>query len=156
VRSPLARALIGAATLVVVVVLFVLLAGGDDEGGGDGSTTTTQATTQPAQQQGATGTTRPSGARPERPTRTAVERIVVRGGKPLGGVKRLEYDNGDRIRFLVRSDVADEVHVHGYDVAKDVAAGGSVVFSFRAEIEGVFEIELEQRHEQIAELRVNP
>jgi hypothetical protein len=74
----------------------------------------------------------------------------------VGGVRRLEYDSGDRVRFLVRSDVADEVHVHGYDVSKDVAAGGTVIFSFPADIEGVFEVELEQRHQQIAELRVNP
>jgi hypothetical protein len=71
-------------------------------------------------------------------------------------VQRLEYDRGDRIQFVVASDVADEVHVHGYDISKDVPAGGSVRFSFPARIEGVFEVELEGRHEQIAELRVNP
>ena len=43
------------------------------------------------------------------------------------------------------SDVADEIHVHGYDLKKDVPAGGSVRFSFPASIEGVFEIELEGR-----------
>jgi hypothetical protein len=44
----------------------------------------------------------------------------VRGGEPVGGVQRLEYDSGERVRLSVRSDVAD------------------------------------QRHAQIAELRVNP
>ena len=39
---------------------------------------------------------------------------------------------------------------------KDVAAGGSVSFDFPADIEGIFEAELEGREEQIAELRVNP
>jgi hypothetical protein len=39
---------------------------------------------------------------------------------------------------------------------KDVPAGGSVSFSFPAEIEGIFEAELEGRKEQIAEIRVNP
>jgi hypothetical protein len=159
VRSPLARALIGAAALVIVVVLFVVLAGGDD-GDDGGSTTATQTTatqtTPQRSKQGATGATRPSGARPERPARSAAEPIAVRGGEPVGGVRRLEYDKGDRVRFLVRSDVADEVHVHGYDISKDLAAGGTVIFSFPAEIEGVFEVELEQRHQQIAELRVNP
>jgi hypothetical protein len=56
----------------------------------------------------------------------------------------------------VRSDVADEVHVHGYDVAKDVRAGGSVTFSIPAKIDGRFEVELEHRHEQIAQLEVRP
>ena len=54
------------------------------------------------------------------------------------------------------SDVSDEVHVHGYDIMKDVEAGGSVSFDFPATIEGVFEAELEGRKEQILELTVNP
>ena len=88
--------------------------------------------------------------------RAAVETIVVREGKPVGGVRELEYGSGEEVRFRVRSDAADEIHVHGYDLTKDVAAGGSVVFSFPADIEGIFEIELEVRGEQIAELRINP
>jgi hypothetical protein len=82
--------------------------------------------------------------------------IVVKNGEPVGGVQELEYSAGDQIRFEVDSDVADEIHVHGYDLMKDVPAGGTVSFSFPAEIEGIFEVELEGRKEQIAELRVNP
>jgi hypothetical protein len=82
--------------------------------------------------------------------------IVVRGGEPIGGVKRLEYSTGEDIRFKVESDVAEEVHVHGYDVAKEVPAGGSVSFDIPAEIEGIFEAELEGLGVQIAEIRVNP
>jgi hypothetical protein len=85
-----------------------------------------------------------------------VPAIVIRGGEPVGGIQELEYEAGDQIRFEVRSDVADEVHVHGYDLSEDVAAGGTVSFDFPAEIEGIFEVELEARGEQIAELRVNP
>jgi hypothetical protein len=82
--------------------------------------------------------------------------IVIKNGEPVGGVKDLEYSAGEQVRFTVDSDVADEVHVHGYDLMKDVPAGGSVSFSFPAEIEGIFEVELEEGKEQIAELRVNP
>ncbi len=85
-----------------------------------------------------------------------VPTVIVRDGEPVGGVQELEYEAGDQIRFEVTSDVADEVHVHGYDLAQDVAAGGTVSFDFPAEIEGIFEIELEGRKVQIAELRVNP
>jgi hypothetical protein len=87
---------------------------------------------------------------------SATTTIVVRNGEPVGGVQELEYSAGEQVRFDVRSDVADEIHVHGYDLMKDVPAGGSVSFSFPAEIEGIFEVELEGRKEQIAELRVNP
>jgi FlaG/FlaF family flagellin (archaellin) len=82
--------------------------------------------------------------------------IVVENGEPVGGIQELEYDAGDQIAFRVESDVADEIHVHGYDLMKDVEAGGSVEFAFPAEIEGIFEAELEGRKEQIAEIRVNP
>lgn len=85
-----------------------------------------------------------------------VPTVVIRDGEPVGGVETLEYDAGDPIRIEVTSDVADEVHVHGYDLMQDVAAGGTVSFDFPAEIEGIFEVELEGRKEQILELRVNP
>jgi hypothetical protein len=129
------------------VILFVVLAGGDDEK--DSTTaTTTQAQTREA-------TTGEQGVTLDLPAET-VTRIVLRDGKPVGGVKRLEFDSGDRVRFAVRSDVADEVHVHGYDKSQEVPAGGTVRFNFPADIEGVFEVELEGRKEELAELRVSP
>jgi hypothetical protein len=82
--------------------------------------------------------------------------IVVRNDEPVGGIQRLEYSAGDEIRFKVESDKAEEVHLHGYDVMKDVPAGGSVTFELPAEIEGIFEAELEGVGVQIAEIRVNP
>jgi hypothetical protein len=88
--------------------------------------------------------------------RKSVPTIVIENGEPVGGVRTLTYNEGDRIRFKVTSDVSDEIHVHGYDLMKDVEAGGSVTFDFPATIEGGFEAELEDRGQQIAELRVNP
>jgi hypothetical protein len=89
-------------------------------------------------------------------TTKGVPTIVVKHGKPVGGIKQLTYNRGEQVRFEVDSDVSDEVHMHGYDIMKDVRAGGSVSFDFRATIEGVFEAELEGRKEQILELTVNP
>jgi hypothetical protein len=82
--------------------------------------------------------------------------IVVKHGEPVGGIQDLTYNKEERIRFKVDSDVSDEVHVHGYDIMKDVKAGGSVSFDFPATLEGVFEAELEARGEQIIQLTVNP
>jgi hypothetical protein len=147
VRTPAARIAIGLATVAAVVVLFIVFAGGDDEGDDNRSTTTAAQA-----QTGQTTQTPPS----EEPEVAADEQITVRDGKPAGGVKELSYSSGDRVRFVVTSDDADEVHVHGYDIAKDVPAGGSVRFSFPAKLEGVFEVELENRGQQIAELRVSP
>jgi hypothetical protein len=151
-RSPLARGLVALAAVAAVVVLFVVLAGGDD-GGEDESTMQAQSATGST---GATGTTGAAGEQNPAKQQVDVPRIVVVGGKPRGGVERLSFESGDRIRFTVNSDVADEVHVHGYDVTEDVPAGGSVRFSFPARIEGVFEVEFEGLGQQIAELRVSP
>jgi hypothetical protein len=85
-----------------------------------------------------------------------VTTIVIKHGKPVGGIADLSYNKGEQVRFKVDSDVSDEVHMHGYDIMKDVKAGGSVSFDFPATIEGVFEAELEGRKEQILELTVNP
>lgn len=86
----------------------------------------------------------------------SVPTIEVKNDEPVGGVQELEFDAGEEIRFRVSSDTAEEIHIHGYDIAKDVPAGGTVEFSFPAEIEGIFEVELEDLGSQIAELRVNP
>ena len=85
-----------------------------------------------------------------------VPTIVIRDGEPVGGVEELEYSAGDEIRFRVSSDAAEEIHVHGYDLAKDVPAGGTVEFDFPAELEGIYEAELEELGVQIVELRINP
>jgi hypothetical protein len=102
------------------------------------------------------GVTRPADGPESASMGGKVPTIVIRNGEPVGGIKELEYSAGDEIRFEVSSDVADEVHVHGYDLMQDVPAGGTVSFDFLAEIEGIFEAELEGRKEQIAEITVNP
>jgi hypothetical protein len=87
----------------------------------------------------------------------AVPTIVVRNGSPVGGIEQLEYSAGEQIRFKVDGDEAEEIHVHGYDLMKDIPAGGGTVeFDFPAEIEGIFEAELEGKGVQILELTVNP
>jgi heme/copper-type cytochrome/quinol oxidase subunit 2 len=86
----------------------------------------------------------------------AVKQITVKGGKPVGGVQQITVSKGDPVRFAVRSDVSDEIHVHGFDFHKDVKAGGKVSFAFPAKMDGEFEVELEGRKQQIANLVVNP
>jgi hypothetical protein len=149
-RSTSARVAIGVATLAAVAVLFVVFAGDDDEGDDTSATTTT---TQAQTQTSATNETTPTR---EEPDVAADQQITVRNGRPVGGVKELSFDSGDRVRFIVTSNVADEVHVHGYDITRDVRPGRSTRFSFPARLEGVFEVELHDAERQIAELRVSP
>jgi hypothetical protein len=143
-----ALALVGA---VVIVVAFVVLRGGDSSGDG-GAPSGTQAARTVERTVTATspGRTTPAPAAPA----VAVVRVV--GGKPQGGVRRITRAKGDRVRLRVVSDTADEIHVHGYDLNKDVAAGGRVAFAFKATIDGRFEVELEGSGTQIAELDIQP
>jgi hypothetical protein len=85
-----------------------------------------------------------------------VPTISVRNGEPVGGIQTLEYSAGEEIRFRVSSDAAEEIHVHGYDISQEVPAGGVIEFNFPAELEGIYEAELEELGVQIAELRINP
>jgi hypothetical protein len=144
---------IGAAAVPVAVALFIVLQGGDDDGDGTPVAITTTAPQEPAEQGGGPQGGGGGGEKPEQPE---VATIVVRNGQPVGGVEELEFAKGDRIRFVVESDVAEEVHLHGYDVSMDVSAGGKVSFDVPATIEGVFEVELEHSVVQLAEITVTP
>jgi len=135
--------------VALVVVLFFAFKGGDD----NDSTTATTAT------ETSTTTTEGGGGKPDKPAapQTPTEpTITIKGGQPVGGVADLTFNQGEDVRFVVDSDTADEVHVHGYDIGEDVEAGGTVKFDFPADLEGVFEVELESSATQIAELTVNP
>jgi hypothetical protein len=156
-QSPRARALIGIASLVVVVVLFIVLSGGDDESTTTAASSTTSTTeTLPTEPDGGPGDTPDKPDKPDKPEEPEIPTIVVVNGQPEGGVQELTFTEGDDIRFRVESDVADEVHFHGYDVAMDVAAGGTVAFDVPATITGKFEVELEHSVTQLAEITVNP
>jgi hypothetical protein len=137
--SSRARIALLAGVVAVAVVAFVIAQPGSD----NGSSNDTGKSTDNA------NTTQKTVAPPP-------VRIAVRGGKPVGGIKKITVNKGDRLRFTVTSDVADEVHVHGYDFMRDVPAGGTVRFDFPAKIDGSFVVELEQRAEQIASLQVEP
>src|SRR3954470_10902290 len=81
------------------------------------------------------------GGKPGKPAEPAPARVTVRNGKPDGGIAKIRVSKGDKVRIVVASDASDEIHVHGYDLKKDVRAGGKASFAFRATIDGVFEIE---------------
>jgi hypothetical protein len=83
-------------------------------------------------------------------------RIVVRGGKVDGGLKRTTVEKGRKVVLIVRSDVADEVHLHGYDKSVDVTPKKPARLVFVASIPGRFEVELEDRGLQIGDVEVRP
>lgn len=129
-----------AAVLGLLVGGFALASCGGDDGDAAATDTTSETTT--------TETTPP----PAGPTEI---RIVVVNGAPKGGIVREKVEKGDRVVLIVRSDVADHVHLHGYDIMRDVAPGRPARLPFKATIPGRFEVELEDRGVPIADISVS-
>jgi hypothetical protein len=81
--------------------------------------------------------------------------IAFAGGAVTGGVQRWSVPVNSTVELVVSSDVADEVHVHGYDRKSFVTAGATTTVEFAANLTGVFDVELEQRATPLASLQVN-
>ena len=159
------RVALAAATLGLLLSLFLALRP-DDE---DETTATTPppaaTTTEAATTTDAPATTEepPPPATTEAPPATtataatpAVVRIVVVGGRPEGGIRRASVRRGREVIVRVSSDVADHIHLHGYDLIADVAPGAPAELTFVADVPGRFEIELEDRGVPIADIQVRP
>lgn len=140
--------------LAIAVVLFMVLRGDDN----DDATTTPVAPSNEQFDSDSKGDDKdkPKKDKPKPPTKPEVPTILVKGGQPVGGVQELTFQSGSQMRFAVEADVTDHAHLHGYDVSEDVAPGKAARFDLPADIEGVFELELEAAGLPIAEISVTP
>jgi heme/copper-type cytochrome/quinol oxidase subunit 2 len=132
-----------------VLICFLLAGCGSDDGDGQAAATTAAATTATSS---ATSTS-------EATTSTAgfsgkLIEIKVTGDQVETAERRVTVATGEKVRIRVQSDVADEVHVHGYDLKKDVAPGKPAVIEFTADVPGSFEVELEEAHRKLIDLQV--
>jgi hypothetical protein len=98
----------------------------------------------------------PTATAPAASPRPAATQISVRGGAPVGGVQKVTVRQGDVVRLIVLSDQPDEVHVHGYDLEREVGPGAPARLRFTADADGVYEVELHESGNQIASLEVQP
>lgn len=73
-----------------------------------------------------------------------------------GKLTTIKVTRGDTVRLRAVSGAAEELHVHGYDIMRELKPGQTTRLAFKANAEGIFEIELERSGIQVAELRVNP
>lgn len=87
------------------------------------------------------------------PTARTIE-VAYAGGAVTGTSGREEVPLGEPVVLRVTSDVAEHVHVHGYDVEQLVPAGGTVDIPVEATIPGVFEVELHDSGKVLFQLRV--
>ena len=145
-----ARLVLLAATVLAAVVLFLVLRPDDEEPTRSATTTSETTTSTGTETETETNTTTTA------ETPSAVRIRIQARGDGSGSIRRVTIEQGQRVTLIVSADVADEVHVHGYDLMADVAPGSPARISFEASVPGRFEVELESRALQIAELRVGP
>ena len=157
--SSRARLFIVLATVVVLAGGFVLASGSAQEEPPVPAAATASTEEDPVATTGTRTEAQEDEASPapaERPAAPRIPTLVVQDGRPRGEVRELRFDKGERVRFRVRSDVAEELHIHGYDRYVDVAPGRTATVSFPASIEGIFEVELHGAGLPLASLRVEP
>jgi FtsP/CotA-like multicopper oxidase with cupredoxin domain len=135
-----------AAVIAVAAVIVLGATGGDDE--------EPTGAAAPAEQTPATQETRAAedGEQAEPEPTPRPRPPLLRAGR----VTDLRATQGERVRFRVRHDTPEHVHVHGYDIFQDLEPGQTHTVAFRADITGIFEIELEDSGELLAHLRVEP
>ncbi|MEV0379661.1 hypothetical protein [Nonomuraea sp. NPDC050643] len=75
------------------------------------------------------------------PSGQAEVAITIARGRVSPPPGWLEVGRGQRVGITVTSDVADEVHVHGYDLAAGLRPGVPATLRFTADLTGVFEVE---------------
>jgi hypothetical protein len=129
---------------LVGLALATVLTGcaGTDSAASPGSGSSTAASSTPA---ATAATTEAEGQRIE---------VTVTGGQVSGDTGRVPVAAGEQVTLTITSDVADEVHVHGYDLTADLAPGQPAEVSFAATIPGVFEVELHEAGTVLLSLQV--
>ena len=86
-----------------------------------------------------------------------------KNGEAVEGAQDLTVTKGDDVTFTLKTDHDAQLHIHGYELEKDVDAGHQVSITFPADAEGQFEVEAhplvngeEQTGVQLAQLSVEP
>ena len=118
--------------LVTAAAAVVMIAACGDDGGSSAPTTTS-------------GPVDTTGA-------TTIE-VGYTGGSITGGGKR-SASLGKPVVIKVTADIADEVHLHGYDKAADVGPGKIATIAIVADKPGIFEVELHEKGLKLFELEV--
>lgn len=130
-----------AALIAVAAVIVLASSGGDDEQEAAATPTATPEAT-PGATQTPTST----------PTPTPKPIPVLRANSD----RTITVEKGDTVRFRVRHSEPEEVHIHGYDLKANVGPDNPATMRFKADITGIFEIELEHSATPLGRLRVNP
>lgn len=135
--------------MAVVILFLVLWPGPSDQDAAPHSRATS------AQSPGlASGSMEASPSPSAEPKSVQID-VTLRGGQ-VQGPREFEVSRGQQVHIVIDADVADEVHVHGYDLMVDVQPGRPAELTFKATAPGVFDVELEDAGLLLFQLKVSP
>ncbi|MGC4857194.1 hypothetical protein ACLQ24_28460 [Micromonospora sp. DT4] len=133
------------AALLVTGLLTALLATGcgqdDDPSVAAPSTAATSAAAPTTAAASATTGSPTPAATPSTPAVDREITVTVAKRRVTPPTGRVTVTKGQLVRITVTSDVADELHVHGYDLGARLPAGMPGAVEFRADKTGLFEVE---------------
>jgi hypothetical protein len=149
-------------TAALALIAAVALTGCQNNGG-DGSTVEssspstappTTALTTPASTPASTPSSSCPATTPP-PAGATVVTATVAGSKVTTAHGQWSVKLGSPVRVAVIADVADEVHVHGYDKKQDTVPGCPTSIDFTANIPGTVEVELESKSLHLFDLKAS-
>ena len=139
--------------LAAVAAGAIALAGCGGDSTNDAVTTTETTATAP------TTTTDTSATQTTATTPASEAKVItvnVVKGIPQGGIQRPTVKRGDKVVLVIRTDSGEAVHLHGYNIEKEVVPGKAVRLPFTANIAGRFEVELHPTDALLAVIEVQP
>jgi len=106
-----------------------------------------------------TPSTQPSpSATPTTPASTAdvAVNVTIAGGKiSAGGHTVVKAKRGQMVQINGVSDVAESLHVHGYDKTLELKPGKQASLEFKADTKGIFEVETHESGKLVFKLQVS-
>ncbi|MDD7966159.1 hypothetical protein [Actinomycetospora lemnae] len=90
----------------------------------------------------------------EAPPNGTVVSVLFEQGRLARKSAQVEVERGSTVLLAVSTDVADEIHLHGYERLTPTSPGDRAVLLFRADRPGVFTAELERSGVGLLEVAV--
>ena len=144
---------LGPSVALVALVVVVLVAGScssDDDDPAIGAPATTVVASTTSTGSGGPTTTTPAAPEP------GVHRIEIELAEGrIIGPERVKVPQGEEVHLVVRGDLDDEIHVHGYERTVALRRGAPAELRFVADLPGVWEVELHEAGRILVELEVS-
>jgi plastocyanin len=93
---------------------------------------------------------------PEQAPATESFEFEIQNGKLISGPTVVKVHQGDKVRLLFRSNVPDELHLHGYNLKAQLRAGSEASLEFKASKTGRFGFELHHANAELGAIEVYP